>query len=440
MTKAVGAQAIHPGYGFLAESADFAQACEDAGITFVGPTPEAIRLLGDKARARQVMQAAGIPVIPGTSRVGSPEAAAAFAAEAGYPIVVKATGGGGGRGIRVVTGPEELESALQVAGSEALQAFGDASLYVEKFLQPVRHVEVQVMADHHGRVVSLGERECSIQRRHQKIVEEAPSPAVAPALRSRLVEAAVAVASAADYRGAGTVEFLLDQDGRFYFLEVNTRLQVEHPVTELLTGLDLVRDQLLVAAGHALPYRQEDIQSRGWAIECRIAAEDPCNDFLPSLGRVRVLYEPSGPGIRVDSSLYDGLELSPYYDSLLAKVISWGKDREEARLRMRRALGEYVIAGVKTNLPFHLHVMEDPDFQRGNLSTGYVDGVLESLREESLRRTRLAALGAALLAERAKRAAPITAAPKPAPRSPWATTFRSRPGPDDAWRRSGGWG
>ena len=284
MTKAVGAQAIHPGYGFLAESADFAQACEDAGITFVGPTPEAIRLLGDKARARQVMQAAGIPVIPGTSRVGSPEAAAAFAAEAGYPIVVKATGGGGGRGIRVVTGPEELESALQVAGSEALQAFGDASLYVEKFLQPVRHVEVQVMADHHGRVVSLGERECSIQRRHQKIVEEAPSPAVAPALRSRLVEAAVAVASAADYRGAGTVEFLLDQDGRFYFLEVNTRLQVEHPVTELLTGLDLVRDQLLVAAGHALPYRQEDIQSRGWAIECRIAAEDPCNDFLPSLG------------------------------------------------------------------------------------------------------------------------------------------------------------
>ncbi|MEK7213998.1 MAG: acetyl-CoA carboxylase biotin carboxylase subunit, partial [Chloroflexota bacterium] len=373
---------------------------------------------------------AGIPLVPGTDRVTDPETALAFGAEAGYPVLVKAAGGGGGRGIRVVATPGELAGALQQASQEAQQAFGDAGVYLEKYLLPVRHVEIQIMADAHGTVVGLGERECSIQRRHQKIIEEAPSVAVSPELRGRMIAAAVAAARAADYRGAGTVEFLLDRDGRFYFLEVNTRLQVEHPVTELLTGRDLVRDQLRVAAGQPLGYTQDDVSPRGWALECRITAEDPHNSFLPSLGRVRLVQLPSGPGVRVDSSLYDGLEVSPYYDSLLAKVIVWGEDRPQAIARMRRALDEFVLLGVKTNIPFHRYLLDLPDFQAGAINTSFLEEVLEHFAAAATANRDLAAITAAVLAHSGL--SPTSAAPDQASsvgaasQSTWATAYRMR--------------
>ena len=345
-------------------------------------------------------------------------------------MLVKAAGGGGGRGIRVVASPEELAGALRQASQEAQEAFGDAGVYLEKYLLPVRHVEIQLMADAHGTVVGLGERECSIQRRHQKIIEEAPSVAVSPELRQRMTEAAVAAARAAGYHGAGTVEFLLDRDGRFYFLEVNTRLQVEHPVTELVTGRDLVRDQLRVASGRPLGYTQADVAPRGWALECRITAEDPHNGFLPSLGRVRLVQLPSGPGVRVDSCLYDGLEVSPFYDSLLAKVIVWGEDRAQAIARMRRALDEFVLLGVKTNIPVHRYLLHHPAFQAGDISTSFLDGVLDDFASWSAATRDLAAIAAAVLAHTGlspSRDGPATpSGDGVATRSAWSTAYRMR--------------
>lgn len=435
--KEAGATAVHPGYGFLSENAPFAQACEDAGLCFIGPTPETIRLLGDKVQARRAMQAAGIPVVPGSPTTLSPLEAIAMANQVGYPVLIKAAGGGGGRGIRVVEIPDELESALSLAAGEALQAFGNGAVYLEKLLSPVRHVELQIVADGQGTIAILGERECSVQRRHQKLIEEAPSTAVDPALRQRLEEATRAAARASNYRGVGTVEFLLNEEGQFYFLEVNTRLQVEHPVTELVTGTDLVRDQLLIAMGHPLPYengRRPSLQ--GWAIECRITAEDPYSDFLPTVGRLRALHEPSGPGVRVDSSLYLGQEITTYYDSLLAKVITWGPDRETAIERMRRALQEYTIVGVKTTIPFHLFALADPDFRAGRLSTDFLGQKALQLQEAGRHQKVLAALGAAVLAHQVQRG---TSPRKPplqgSPINPWVSATRPSKDAGPSWRR-----
>ena len=367
------AEAIHPGYGFLAENADFAAACRKARKTFIGPPPDVMRLLGDKVSARKRMRETGVPVVPGTDAEVEPDEAARVAEEIGYPMLIKAAAGGGGKGIRTVASAEELESAVRVASSEAASAFGHGGVYIEKYLSPVRHVEVQIMADSHGNVVALGERECSIQRRHQKLVEESPSVAVDPDLRQRMWAAAVAAAQGSGYENAGTVEFLLDRDGNFYFLEVNARLQVEHPVTELCTGLDLVADQIRVAAGEKLPYTQEDIQPTGHAIECRISAEDPYNNFMPSLGRVDWVEEPAGPGVRVDSSLFIGVEIPYHYDPMLAKVICWGPTREIAIQRMLRALREYLIVGIQSNIPFHLQLLADSRFAKGEFYTSFLE-------------------------------------------------------------------
>ncbi|MGE5595899.1 MAG: acetyl/propionyl/methylcrotonyl-CoA carboxylase subunit alpha [Hyphomicrobiales bacterium] len=370
---AAGADAIHPGYGFLAENADFAEACEQAGLTFIGPSPESMRRLGDKIAAREMAIAAGLPVVPGSPEVASVEEAIAVAERIGFPVMVKAAAGGGGRGIRLVERPEGMRDAAARAIQEAQAAFGNPTIYIEKNLNPVRHIEIQVIADKHGNIVSLGERECSIQRRHQKLIEESPSAAVTPDLRRSLGRAAVRLAREARYHNVGTVEFLLTEQGDYYFLEMNTRLQVEHPVTELTTGTDLVKDQILVAAGEELPYDEQELLTRGWAIECRIVAEDPFNHFLPSVGRVVFAREPAGPGIRVESGLYDGIEVTPYYDSLLAKVTAWGRTREGARTRMIRALAEFRVVGVATNIPYLRQILEQPDFISGRIDTGFLD-------------------------------------------------------------------
>jgi len=400
VAKRCGAEAIHPGYGFLSERAAFADFCDRKGIVFVGPSAATMRLLGDKVAARRLVAEAGVPVVPGEDGVAGPQEALAAAERLGYPVLVKAVAGGGGKGIRLVGDAREMEAALKVAGSEAEKAFGDGGLYIEKFLAPVRHVEVQFIADGQGNVVALGERECSIQRRHQKVIEESPSPALDNSLRERLCAAAVAIARAAGYRNVGTVEFLLDESGGFYFLEVNTRLQVEHPVTELVTGIDLVAEQLRVAAGEGLSYRQEEIALTGWALECRIAAEDPFNDFLPSLGRVSHVSEPSGPGIRVDSALYAGAEIPYHYDPMVAKVITWGRTRDEAIERMRRALREFIVIGVETNIPFHLQLLDDPRFQAGRLHTGFLENDFSLVAPQDGEEERAALLAAALLSHR----------------------------------------
>ncbi len=367
------AEAIHPGYGFLAENADFARAVEAAGLTFVGPRPETIALLGDKLQARRVVSAAGIPTVPGVEEtISSPEEAEAIAARLGYPVLIKAAAGGGGKGMRIVHSPSEFPEAVRAARSEAQSAFGDGRIYIEKYLRRPLHVEIQVLADAHGHVCHLGERECSIQRRHQKVLEESPSPAVDASLRAAMGEAAIQAATAAHYLNAGTVEFLLDADGSFYFLEVNTRLQVEHPVTEMVTGIDLVKEQLRVAAGLPLSFSQEHVRWYGAAIECRIYAEDPENSFLPSTGTVVSYREPSGPGVRVDSGLGEGDQVTVFYDPLVAKLIVWGQNRQEAIARMRRALSEYTIVGVKTTIPFHLALTENERFLRGDLCTHFV--------------------------------------------------------------------
>src|SRR5438094_147982 len=362
-------QALHPGYGFLSERAPFAEAVAAAGLVFVGPPPEAIRAMGDKTAARRRMQAAGVPIVPCTTKpLGSVVEASPEAARLGYPVLLKAAAGGGGKGMRLVREQRELASAFEAARSEALKAFGADEVYLEKYLERPRHVEVQILADANGRVVALGERECSIQRRHQKLIEEAPSVAVTPALRRRISDAATAAAGAAGYRSAGTIEFLLAPGGEFYFLEMNTRLQVEHPVTELVYGVDIVREQLRVAMGQPLRVHAGTLQPRGHAIECRITAEDPVNDFLPATGVVRYLRVPGGPGVRWDGGIEEGNEVTLHYDPLIAKLIVWGETRAVALERMRRALRELTIVGIPSSQAFHLRVMDDPEFQRGELA------------------------------------------------------------------------
>ena len=369
-----GVDAVHPGYGFLAENASFARACEEGGLVFIGPRSETIALMGEKTSARRMATEAGVPVVPGMLEAVDELGALAEAAERiGFPVMLKAAAGGGGKGLRLVAGPGGLAAAGERARSEALSAFGDGRLYVEKALERPRHIEIQVLADHHGHVVHLFERECSIQRRHQKVIEESPSPFVTAELRERMGALAVALARKAGYRNAGTLEFLVDAERRPYFLEMNTRLQVEHPVTEMVTGLDLVKLQIAVAQGEALPFAQADLAQRGHALECRVYAEDAGRGFLPSPGRIVSLRAPAGPGIRDDSGVYEGAEVSVHYDPLVSKLVAWGQDRAEAISRMRRALSEYTLLGITTTLPFFERVMRDPHFLAGDFDTGFVD-------------------------------------------------------------------
>jgi acetyl-CoA carboxylase, biotin carboxylase subunit len=369
-----GVDAIHPGYGYLSEQAHFAEICASHGIKFIGPSPESIARMGDKAAAKQTVRAAGVPVIPGSDGPVSDEREAlAIAEEIGFPVLIKAAAGGGGMGMRVVYDRQQFASAFQIARSEAQAAFGNPNVYIEKAIERARHVEIQVLADEYGNIIHLGERECSIQRRHQKLVEESPSPAVTPELRQAMGEAAIRAAQAVGYANAGTVEFLLDPDGNFYFLEMNTRIQVEHPVTEMVTGVDLVKQQILIAAGEKLPWKQEDIEWRGHAIEFRINAEDPDRNFMPSPGRITLIHAPGGPGVRFDSGVYSGMMIPPYYDSMFAKLIVHGRDREEAIARARAALHDLVVEGVHTNIEFHLRVLDDEAFRRGQLSTDFIE-------------------------------------------------------------------
>jgi acetyl-CoA carboxylase, biotin carboxylase subunit len=374
--RATGAEAIHPGYGFLSENADFADACQSAGLVFVGPSAASIRALGSKTEARKLALSAGAPVVPGTEEpVSDPSEARRIARQVGYPVILKAAAGGGGKGMRRVDSEADLESALRDASSEAERAFSNGAVYIEKYLQNPRHIEIQLLGDHHGNMIHLGERECSIQRRHQKVIEECPSPLVAGHLemRAAMGQAAIAVARAAGYYNAGTAEFLVDRQRNFYFLEMNTRLQVEHPVTELVTGLDLVHLQLEIAAGCPLRLRQQDVSWRGAAIECRIYAEDPDNHFFPSPGLISQLERPAGPGIRLDSGVYQGWTIPLEYDPLLAKLAVWGETRAAATQRMLRALEEYHVAGVKTNLSFFRNLLLDPQFAEARLHTGFID-------------------------------------------------------------------
>jgi acetyl-CoA carboxylase biotin carboxylase subunit len=383
VAKRSGADAIHPGYGFLSENTRFVKACDEEGVKFIGPTTAAMEMMGSKTRARQQMEKAGVPLVPGTSRgLDSAEQAEQVAAKMGYPVMLKAAAGGGGKGMRLVHAPEELKPALEAARSEAQRAFGDGEVYLEKAIINPRHIEMQVLADEHGNTVYLGERECSIQRRHQKVLEESPSPLVDPEMRRRMGEVAVRVAKAAGYTNAGTVEFLVDKERNFYFLEMNTRLQVEHPVTELITGLDLVHLQIQIAAGAKLPFVQEDVCLRGHAIECRIYAEDPDNNYFPSPGKITLLLAPSGPGIRGDSGIYEGWTVPVDYDPLLAKLIGYGTDRSQAISRLMRALNEYFVGGIKTNISLFRRILSDPDFQAGKLDTGYLDRLLKSKAAE----------------------------------------------------------
>jgi acetyl-CoA carboxylase, biotin carboxylase subunit len=414
--KSAGADAVHPGYGFLAENAGFAEACAAAGLTFIGPPPAAIRAMGDKIAARRLARELGVPTVPGTLEpVSGDDAARAAAHEVGYPVMIKAAMGGGGKGMRLVRREEELAAALRMARGEAGSAFGDASVYLERAIAEPRHIEVQVLADAGGHVIHLGERECSIQRRHQKLVEESPSPYVDAALRRRLGEAACRVARAAGYVNAGTVEFLMDARGEFYFLEMNTRLQVEHPVTELVTGLDLVREQLMIAAGEPLGLRQDDVAWRGWAIECRINAEDPFAGWLPSPGTITGLRPASGPGVRDDSGVREGYTVPRHYDTLLAKLIVWGVDREAAIARMARALGEYKIVGVRTTIPVLERIVAHEDFRAGRLSTAFLDRLLPGLQAESGRHGDIAIIAAVVShVDRLRRISPPAAsAPSP---------------------------
>ena len=379
-----GADAIHPGYGFLSENAKFARACTDAGVKFIGPTAAAMDAMGSKTRARQAMERAGVPFVPGTSRgLESFEQAEQVATRIGYPIMLKAAAGGGGKGMRLVHAAEDLKSALEGARSEAERSFGDSEVYIEKAILNPRHIEMQVLADEHGNTVYLGERECSLQRRHQKVVEEAPSPLVDPEMRRRMGEVAVRVAQAAGYTNAGTVEFLVDQQKNFYFLEMNTRLQVEHPVTELVTGLDLVHLQIRIASGERLPFKHEEVMIRGHAIECRIYAEDPDNNYFPSPGKITLLLLPSGPGIRRDSGMYEGWTVPMDYDPLLAKLIGYGTDRDQAINRLTRALNEYFVGGIKTNISLFRRILSDPEFRAAKLDTGFLDRLLKQKQAEA---------------------------------------------------------
>jgi acetyl-CoA carboxylase biotin carboxylase subunit len=368
-----GADAVHPGYGFLSERAGFARAVQEAGLTFIGPPADAIEAMGEKTRARQRMDAAGVPVVPGTlAPLKTAEEAKAWGAKVGYPVMLKAAAGGGGKGMRKVDREGDLAAAFNGAAEEALAAFGDGSVYLEKFIDTPRHIEVQLLADTQGNIVHLFERECSLQRRHQKVIEEAPSPFLTPELREQMGAAAVAAARAVGYVSAGTVEFLVDAKRNFYFMEMNTRIQVEHPVTEWITGVDLIKAQLEIARGSPLPFTQNDLKITGHALECRIYAEDPENNFLPSPGIIEGLRVPAGPGVRDDSAAYPGMEVSVFYDPMIAKLSAWGEDRPHAIARMRRALEEYQVRGLTTNIPFHLALLKDPEFCAGKLDTGFI--------------------------------------------------------------------
>jgi acetyl-CoA carboxylase biotin carboxylase subunit len=367
------ADAIHPGYGFLSENAEFAEICGNCGLTFIGPTPENMRLMGDKISARQTVTAAGVPILPGTKEgVKTPEEAKKIAAKIGYPVIIKATAGGGGRGMKVVHSPASLPNAFAAARSEAQAGFGNPEVYIEKFCERPRHVEIQIMADKHGNVIHLGERDCSIQRRHQKLIEEAPCPVLSPELRQRMGDCAVAAAKAVGYTSVGTMEFLLDRDNNFYFMEMNTRVQVEHPVTEMITGVDIIKEQIRSAAGLPLRFKQSDIKINGHAIECRINAEHPFK-FTPSPGKINGYHTPGGLGVRVDSAVYDQYTVLPHYDSMIAKLIVHAETREEAINRMARALDEYIIEGIKTTIAFHQKIMDNKDFKEGNVDTGFLE-------------------------------------------------------------------
>ncbi len=420
-----GAEAIHPGYGFLSENATFAAACAARGIVFIGPSPEAIELMGSKAKSRELAQQAGVPIVPGVDGAGMDAAALQTAvAHIDYPILIKASAGGGGKGMRVVWSDEEFAGAVQAARSEAQNAFGDSHVLVEKYFTEIHHVEIQVLGDQHGKVLHLFERECSIQRRHQKIIEETPAPVIQDDdLRQRMAAAAVSLAQAVGYSSAGTVEFIVDGEGNYYFLEMNTRLQVEHPITELVTGVDIAVWQIRIAAGEALPYSQDEIQQRGHAIECRVYAEDPAQNFLPSIGEITHYERPSGPGVRVDDGIAAGTAVSPYYDPMLAKVITWGQNREEAVSKMVHALQQTVVLGVTTNIPYLLTILQEPTFRSGSTSTSYLQEVLPNWQPEPMPEE--AWLGAAvfeLLQSGSKLKKTAVAAENGAAYDPWAET------------------
>ncbi|MEJ5329598.1 MAG: acetyl-CoA carboxylase biotin carboxylase subunit [Desulfobaccales bacterium] len=384
VAKWAGADAIHPGYGFGAENWQFAQACAEAGITFIGPPPEAIREMGDKVRARELMAAAGVPIIPGSPVITQPEEAREHAARIGFPLLVKAKGGGGGRGMRLVWTEEEMLDSLEGARREAGRAFGDEGIYLEKFIEEPKHIEIQIVGDTQGRLVHLGERDCSIQRRHQKLIEIAPSLVLTPEKRQEMGEVAKKAAASLGYFSLGTMEFLVDKYLNFYFLEMNTRVQVEHPITELITGIDLVKEQIRVAAGEPLSFTQEEVSLRGYAIECRINAEDPRNNFFPSPGRITRYYSPGGVGVRLDGCVFGGYEVPPYFDPLLSKLCVWGRTWEEALARMDRALGEYVIRGIKTTIPFYRRLLQDEEFRAGTFTTDFLERKLPELTYEDV--------------------------------------------------------
>ncbi len=379
LAKNVGCDAIHPGYGFLAENPQFAEACLQAGITFIGPNPEAIRKMGLKNEARNIARELGIPLLPGTPPLSDLEEAVKCAKEIGFPVMIKAVAGGGGRGLRVCYDEESLRRQISIAMSEAKKAFGDERIFIEKFLERPHHIEIQLVADKYGNIIHLGERDCSIQRRHQKLIEIAPSLLLTEEVRQKMGEAAIKIAKAVGYDNVGTVEFLVDEKLNFYFLEMNTRIQVEHTITEEVTGIDLVQTMIRIASGETLTIKQSDIRLDGYAIECRINAEDPLNDFLPSTGIVTAYYSPGGFGIRIDGHVTEGYNVPPYYDSLLAKLVAWGRTWDEVVRRMHRALSEYIIRGVKTTIPLYIKIMEDEDFRKGNFSTKYIDERLEKL-------------------------------------------------------------
>ena len=404
IARKANVDAIHPGYGFLAERESFSAMCEEAGIAFIGPKPSAIAAMGDKAEARATVIKAGVPVVPGTEDVGNmtDDELLAKAAEIGFPLLIKATAGGGGKGMREVTSLEEMPTLLASARREAESAFGDGNVYLEKLIIDARHIEIQILADKHGNVIHLGERECSLQRRHQKLLEEALSSALDDELRAKMGALAVKAAKSVDYVNAGTIEFLLDKNKNFFFLEMNTRLQVEHPVTELVTGIDIVAEQLRIARGRQLSYTQEQVQFKGHAIECRVNAEDPFNNFIPSTGRITHSIIPTGPGVRVDTGVYPGFEITPYYDPMIAKLIVWGETRAQAILRMRRALEEYRIVGVRTNIPFHQTLMDSHRFMGGQFDTRFVEErfSMEAASEIDEAQAEIAAILATLVAHK----------------------------------------
>ncbi|MFV1957394.1 MAG: acetyl-CoA carboxylase biotin carboxylase subunit [bacterium] len=420
VAEKTGADAIHPGYGFLAENPEFAKLCKDHNITFIGPSAEAIEMMGHKTVARKTMQNVGVPVVPGTETLEDDDVLASRAKEMSFPVMIKAAAGGGGKGMRIVREEKEIKEAIRAARSEAKSSFGDDAVFVEKYLEEPRHIEFQVLADRHGNVIHLFERECSIQRRHQKVIEEAPSMALDDEMREEMGKAAVDAAKAAQYWSAGTVEFLVDREKNFYFLEMNTRLQVEHPVTEMITGIDIAKEMFKIAAGEKLSISQEDVMMNGWAMECRIYAEDPFNNFMPSPGKILTLRKPSGPGVRDDSGVFAGYEVPLHYDPMISKLCTWGGTRTESIKRMKRALGEYVIKGIKTTIPFHQRVMNNEKFLAGDIHTGFIEDefIMETV-DETQDLKNVALVAAALHLQRRSREGVGTDGPEKAGTDAW---------------------